>query len=185
MKTQERLAFITEIAKRDTHNLGKTGMMKFLYLLQTIYKVPLGYEFEIYTYGPYCQTVMSDIEYAEFADCIQVKPITYPSGLSGYSINAKQTDNKVLDNTTDIIHEYSRQIDEVIASFSEKSAKELELYSTIVFVTSSFYQNSWGKEKGEICKTVKGIKPHFSNDTICEAYDDLDTHKFLDAIEIK
>ena len=115
MKTQERLAFITEIAKRDTHNLGKTGMMKFLYLLQTIYKVPLGYEFEIYTYGPYCQTVMSDIEYAEFADCIQVKPITYPSGLSGYSINAKQTDNKVLENTTDIIHEYSRQIDEVIA----------------------------------------------------------------------
>lgn len=183
MKTQERLAFITEIAKRDTHNLGKTGMMKFLYLLQTIYKVPLGYEFEIYTYGPYCQTVMSDIEYAEFADCIQVKPITYLSGLSGYSINAKQTDNKVLENTTDIIREYSRQIDEVIDSFSEKSAKELELYSTIVFVTSSFYQNSWGKEKVDICKTVKGIKPHFSDEIISEAYDDLDIHKFLDAIK--
>ena len=103
--------------------------------------------------------------------------------LDKLDILVKQTDNKVLENTTDIIHEYSRQIDEVIASFSEKSAKELELYSTIVFVTSSFYQNSWGKEKGEICKTVKGIKPHFSNDTICEAYDDLDTHKFLDAIK--
>ncbi len=65
MRTQERLAFITEIAKRDS-NIGKTGMMKFLYLLQAVYQVPLAYDFEIYTYGPYCQTVMSELNMQSF-----------------------------------------------------------------------------------------------------------------------
>ena len=85
MNTQERLAFITEIAKRDS-NIGKTGMMKMLYLLQAVCNVPLGYDFEIYTYGPYCQTVMSDIEYAEFADYVAVKPVTYSNGMSGIKL---------------------------------------------------------------------------------------------------
>lgn len=186
MKTQERLAIITEIAKRDTHNLGKTGMMKFLYLLQTVYKVPLGYEFEIYTYGPYCQTVMNDIEYAEFADFIQITPITYPNGLNGYSIRANSSKITNKEISAPIIQKYNNQIDEVISTFSNKTAKELELYSTIIFVASFFHQNNWSKEKSEICATVKNIKPHFSTDNIYAVYDDLDNHKLLDTVkEIK
>ncbi len=177
MKTQERLAFITEIAKRDA-NIGKTGMMKFLYLLQAIYKVPLGYDFEIYTYGPYCQAVMSDIEYAEFADYIQVAPITYSNGISGYQITAKDGSKEILEEKSEILSKYSKEISEVISSFGKKNAKELELYSTIVFVAFSFSDNDWGKSKGEICNAVKKIKPHFTIETISEAYDDLN-HKHL------
>ena len=102
MKVHERLAFITEIAKRD-ENVGKTGMMKLLYLMQEICDVPFGYDFEIYTYGPYCQTVMSDIEYAEFADYIKVSPVEYSNGMSGYQICISGESEKLLSDKSDLI----------------------------------------------------------------------------------
>lgn len=178
MKTNERLAVITEIAQKHP-NIGKTGMMKFLYLLQAVYKLPLGYDFEIYTYGPYCQSVMSDIEYAEFINYIRVSPITYSSGMSGYQINAKDEGNSVLENLSDTLAQYSTEIDDVIAKFGNKTAKELELYSTVVFTALSFRENDWEKSKNEICATVKKIKPHFSMDIISKAYDELETDHFF------
>lgn len=176
MKTRERLAFITEIAKRDS-NIGKTGMMKFLYLLQAVYHVPLAYDFEIYTYGPYCQTVMSDIEYAEFADYIKVSPVTYPNGMSGYQINAGDGSDQI--SGTEVLSQYSDEIDHVVDFFGTKTAKELELYSTTVFVALSFKNNHWDGAKDEICHAVQKIKPHFSKKTISDAFDDLTAHHFL------
>ena len=181
MKTQERLAFITEIAARNS-NIGKTGMMKFLYLLQAVYQVPLAYDFEIYTYGPYCQTVMSDIEYAEFVDYINISAVTYPNGMSGYQISAGGNSNQ--GRNTDVITQYSGAIDQVIDFFKDKTAKELELYSTTVFVTLSFKDNRWDGAKNEICQAVKKIKPHFSEKTISDAFDDLAAHHFLDQEDI-
>lgn len=178
MNTQERLAFITEIAKRDS-NIGKTGMMKMLYLLQAVCNVPLGYDFEIYTYGPYCQTVISDIEYAEFADYVAVKPVTYSNGMSGYQINVSSEGGDMLECKRDILSKYSSELDTIVSSFSKKSAKELELYSTIVFVSISYAKNSWEKSKKEICGSVKKIKPHFSNEEIWKAYDDLKSCHFI------
>ena len=177
MKTHERLSFITEIAKRD-ENIGKTGMMKLLYLLQAVYNVPLGYDFEIYTYGPYCQSVMSDIEYAEFVNYIDVSPVIYPNGMNGYQIKATNTGKEIIKNE-EVISPYSDKIDSVISFFGKKTAKELELYSTIVFIVSSFSDNNWEKTKEEICSTVKKTKPHFSNDLIMAAYEDLNSNNFL------
>lgn len=179
MKTQERLAFITEIAKRD-ENIGKTGMMKLLYLLQTVHKVPLGYDFEIYTYGPYCQAVMSDIEYAEFVEYIQVSPVTYPNGMNGYQIKTMSDGLDLVEKELDVISPYSAKIDSVISFFGKKTAKELELYSTIVFVVSSYSNNDWEKTQEEICSTVKKIKPHFPDETISAAYEDLESNGFFE-----
>lgn len=180
MKTQERLTFITEIARRD-ENIGKTGMMKLLYLLQTVHKVPLGYDFEIYTYGPYCQSVMSDIEYAEFVDYICVSPVTYPNGMNGYQIKAMSDGIDLVTKESEVIAPHSEKIDSVINFFGKKTAKELELYSTIVFVVSSFSDNDWEKTKEEICSTVKKIKPHFSTETISVAYEELESNGFLNS----
>ena len=44
-------------------DLGKTAIMKFMFMLQQVYKVPLGYDFKIYTYGPYSSEVMDDMDF--------------------------------------------------------------------------------------------------------------------------
>lgn len=178
MDTQKRLSFITEIARKDA-NVGKTGMMKLLYLLQTVYKVPLGYEFSIYTYGPYSQTVMSDIEYAEFSDYINISSITYSPDIAGYQINSTETGNKRLEMDKDFLDTYRNEIDQAISAFGRKSAKDLELYSTIVFVVATFMKEGLDASASSVCNTVKEIKPRFSNDVISAAYDDLDSKKLL------
>lgn len=178
MKTSERLAIIVEIAKRNP-NVGKTGVMKYLYLLQVVYQVPLAYDFEIYTYGPYCQTVMSDIEYAEFADYIEISSITYPNGMNGYHINVGNNSEQICNANANLLFQYSDSINQIIEFLGEKTAKELELYSTTVFVTLSFKDNCWDGTKKEICQAVRKIKPHFSEKTISAAFDDLVDHHFL------
>ena len=99
MNTTERISIITELAKRDA-NIGKTAMMKFLYLLQTVYSVPLGYDFEIYTYGPYSQAVMSDIEFADYTGSIYISPVEYPNGLNGYRINATDSGKAIVSGSS-------------------------------------------------------------------------------------
>ncbi len=178
MRTQERMALITEIAKKKP-NIGKTGMMKFLYLLQTLYGLPLDYDFEIYTYGPYCQTVMSDIEYAEFVECIHISTVNYSNEMSGYQICANTDNDRNLEELKEIRSLYGNEIDGVVQAFGEKSAKELELYSTIVYVSRSYHDNGWESSREEICNAVRRIKPHFTYETILEAYHDLDAQHFL------
>lgn len=180
MKTNERLSVITELAIKDK-DLGKTAMMKFLYLLQTVYNVPLGYDFDIYTYGPYSQTVMSDIEFAEYNGDIQISSVTYPNGMQGYQINATEKGEETVSQSKELIDLYNSEIDSVVSFFSKKTAKELELYSTIVFVSSSFFDNGWSESEKEICSTVKQIKPHFSEEMISDAYSDLKINQLIRA----
>ena len=179
MNVKQRAAFISEIAKLD-ENIGKTGMMKILYLLQAICHVPLGYDFEIYTYGPYCQTVMNDIEYAEFVGYIKVAQAAYPNGMNGYQISTQPPAANLLKEESNLIGEYSTAISNIITFFGHKKAKELELYSTIVFVATSFSDNNWKKSKEEICNTVRKIKPHFSQEIIFDTYDDLVKNHFIE-----
>ena len=178
MNTTDRISIITELAKRDT-NIGKTAMMKFLYLLQTIYSVPLGYDFEIYTYGPYSQAVMSDIEFADYTGSIHISSVEYPNGLNGYQINATDSGKDMVSKNQHVIDSYNEAIKSVVGFFSQRSAKELELYSTIVFVSSSFDKNGWDESQEEICSTVKQIKPYFTVEMISSAYGDLKSHSFI------
>ena len=136
MKAQERLAFITEIARRNS-GIGKTGMMKFLYILQAVYKVPLEYDFEIYTYGPYCQTVMSDIEYAEFTDYIKVSPKSYPNGMNKYQINPGDQSDQILEKDAEILFKYKEEIDKIVNFFgSKKFETEEDACSGLVSICS-------------------------------------------------
>lgn len=100
--------------------------------------------------------------------------------MSGYQINVRAEGKNAFENLSDTLAQYSTQVDDVIAKFGKKTAKELELYSTVVFVTLSFGENEWEKSKFEICNIVKRIKPHFTMEFILEVYDELENNHFLD-----
>lgn len=177
METNERLLLMTEIASRHP-GIGKTAMMKITYLMQTLRDVPFGYHFEIYTYGPYCQTVMSDIEYAESIHYIQINSVDYGDGIYGYQISTTEEGQSALSAAVGR-GDYTAQMSDILNFFGDMSAKDLELYSTIVFVTSSCSANKWDTSMDNICKTVHSIKPHFSMDAIYDAFQNLQDHTFL------
>src|SRR5688572_11107025 len=86
MKTLERAGYVMEIVRRkpETTRLGKTSLLKLIYLLQEVYGVNLGYRFSLYTYGPYTASVMSDIDYMDGTGILSVEY----NGDIGYSIKA-------------------------------------------------------------------------------------------------
>ena len=48
-----KLAIMTALVKSAPAPLGRTGLMKCLFFLKTLKKVPLPYNFRLYTYGPF------------------------------------------------------------------------------------------------------------------------------------
>lgn len=172
MDMVKRFNIIHELAVRKPE-LGKTAMVKYLFLLQQVYKLPLNYDFEIYTYGPYASEVMEDISLAERQDVISIETVPYP-GHMGYSIRAKNyTDDKNF--STDV----ENGITELLELFGGKKAKELELSTTIIYLYHNSKMNSWDCDKETITNYVHEIKPHFTLETIEDEYDNLEKNGIL------
>ncbi len=79
-----RIALIAQLAE-ITPNLGRTALMKYCYFLQTIRKVPLGYSFSLYSYGPFDSDVLSDLGSAEALGGVKTRVEYHPGGY-GYRI---------------------------------------------------------------------------------------------------
>ena len=168
MVLQERLHVLTGIAQR-VPGIGKTAMMKCVFFLQAIYKVPINYQFEIYTYGPYSSDVMEELDYARQLGLMDVHWTLYPNGISGYSISSNQP----------VITQYDIYLDEVTYVFGSKTARELELLSTVLFIKRSYSDNNWNTDKNSICLEVQEIKPRFSLKEIEDGYDFMKNHRYI------
>lgn len=168
MDLQKRLKVLQGLAFRNS-GIGKTAIMKCVFFLQTIYNVPLGYRFEIYTYGPFSSEVMEELDYARQLGYIEIHWTFYPSGMQGYSISAKTREST----------NYDDELDKVIDTFGSKSARELELLSTVLFIRNNHDINKWSVSKDSICSEVQEIKPRFSREEIERGYEFMKEHTFI------
>ena len=173
MNSIDRIPLIVKMSE-ITPNIGKTAVMKCIYLLQTIKQVPLGYRFEIYTYGPYSSSVMDEIDYARQCGYISVESLTYPTGQFGYQIKCNEAGKKYVSGC-ELVSKYSNEINEIMSEFGDKKATDLELLSTIIFV-STVYKLS---DKKEITDLVGIIKPKFDTAYINEAIDYLKEKTYI------
>ncbi len=178
MDLGKRIGIISSIVTLRPE-LGKTAMMKYMFLLQKIYKVPLGYDFEIYTYGPYATEVMEDIDYAQHQDIISVEKVTYPTGNTGYHLSPSLNIAKTVDKEKEFVLQYQQSVREVVELFGDKSAKELELTTTIIYLYGTYIANKWECTLDTIVANVHEIKPHFSIETIRNEYQHLEELGFL------
>ena len=169
----ERIPLIVKMSE-VAPNIGKTAVMKCIYLLQTIKKVPLDYHFEIYTYGPYSSVVMEEIDYARQCGFINVESLTYPTGQFGYQIKCNESGKEITAKSA-LVSSYNTEINEIMSEFGDKKASELELLSTIVFVTTVYKPQS----KKEITDLVGKIKPKFEKEYIDEKYDYLKERAYI------
>lgn len=176
MTLKKRIAIISEIVQKKP-GVGKTAIMKFVFLLQKVYKVPLGYNFEIYTYGPYSSEVMEDIDFANQQEIITIHREIYPNGVSGYRIEPSRKLECTIKQEKDFINENEPMINNVIKAFGNRNAKELELLTTIVYLYGTYKANNWPLD--EVPSNVHEIKPHFDIETIEDEYHNLDTMGIL------
>lgn len=165
---------ILNIVQNDA-GLGKTAVMKIMFMLQQVKGVKTGYDFSIYTYGPYAPEVMEDIDemVAErLLSCSMYPSHTYV----GYKLNLLDKGEKAI---VPLPEKEQRDLIDIVTFAREKSAKQLELYSTIIYVDNLYKKNSWNDDAKTIAKKVNEIKPHFSEETILDAHSHLREVKYI------
>ena len=165
-KIFQRLALLAEFARRA--RLGRTAIMKLCFFLQESKGVPLGYQFSIYSYGPFDSDVLADIATAERLNVLKSSVVYYASG-TGYEYALGSDAASLNAMTSDFLNSHMRSIDWVFTHFAKKTAGELELLSTTLFVAK--FHNP--KDVERLIDQVEFIKPHFSRERIQKGFDEL------------
>ena len=165
MNAQERwlfrLAILSELVEQAPGRLGRTAIMKLAYFLQTVKEVPLGYSFRLYTYGPYDGDVLTHLSQAEAMRAVKSRVVPNPSGY-GYEFEPgpKRDELKGLIKAGLVLHEGAVQW--VVSEFSNMTASDLELVSTIVYADREAGQQGKTLDIDDLCRQVSQIKPRFS-----------------------
>ena len=163
-----RLAVITELASRAPNgHLGRTALMKFSYLLQTVRGVPLGYRFTLYSYGPFDSDVLSDLGTAETLKAVQSK-VTYYSGGYGYQISQGECGGHALRAGEEFLNQHKESLDWVLSEFGSHSSSDLELESTVVYVDREAARKSEAVSIEVLAQRVRDVKPRFREEYILE-----------------
>jgi uncharacterized protein len=156
-----RLAVIAKLVSlAPAGYLGRTALMKFCYLLQTVRQVPLGYRFTLYSYGPFDADVLSDLGTAENLEAVKASVVQYSGGY-GYRIRKAGRAEETIETGIGLLEEHARDIDWVIAEFGSHGSADLELESTIVFVDREGARKAERLTISELARRVKDVKPHF------------------------
>jgi uncharacterized protein len=178
----ERLALISCLAEGSpSHYIGRTALMKYMYFLQTLRNVPLGYRFTLYAYGPFDSEVLSDLSRAESMNAVSSEAVLYPGGY-GYEIRSASGNEWLRERASGFIRKHKTDIDWVIRSFGTLTSAQLELASTIIFVDR---EAALAKEKldlNAITKRVQEVKPHFSIQQILLLAERLANEKLLQSL---
>jgi uncharacterized protein len=160
-----KLAIITALVKNAPVSLGRTGLMKCLFFLKTLKNVPLPYNFRLYTYGPFDSNVLEDLQYAESLGAIKSTLVAYPGGY-GYHLQAGPEAENVESRAADFVSKYRDKIAWTLREFGSRSAIDLEMASTLIYIDRSFASKHTKVKLSELAKSVHDVKPHLSTSVI-------------------
>ena len=159
--------------------LGRTAAMKLMYFLQELQGIELGYDFRLYTYGPFDSEVLNDLGHAVSHGLLQEKTVLYPRGY-GYEITTgsdvvNPISPDILDPTT------LQAISSIVSTFASLSAAELELKSTVLFVDREFKQQGVATLQA-IADRVRDVKPHFTASVILDRVREFSSRGWLQSV---
>ena len=179
-----RYALIAELTKRfsaSSQQFGKTALQKLVFLLQEIYGADFGYEFELYSYGPFTAELLGDLDVVEQLGAVKIEPVQSYTG--GYIINkTDRTDILIKKSPEDFNGPISDVFNDLERDFGNLTARELELRATIVFIERSYQKKGESISKGSLIKIVNEIKPKYKNEEICEAITELSKNTYISLV---
>jgi uncharacterized protein len=168
-----RLALLPVLAERvSAGHIGRTALMKYMYFLQTVRAVPLGYSFSMYSYGPFDSNVLADLSSAETLNIVNVTPVAFSGGY-GYRITPGPKAESAKKNVGQFLMVHAKDIDWLISAFGTLNSAELELTSTIVYVDREFARMGAHSSISDIATRVNEVKPHINREQICGFVQDL------------
>ena len=142
-------------------DLGKTKLQKLLYFAQHSSNLPLGYDFQMYHYGPFTFALEDDLGILRRDGRIDVEPDAQGFGFHIRPTAASRPDPL----SAPLPSSWRIALDNLRAQFGDLSIQELELRATIHFV--AMLTESSSDER--IRDVVHALKPKFSLQHISSA----------------
>lgn len=177
----DRVSLIAYLAEKSPERyIGRTALMKYLYFLQTLRGLPLGYHFSLYSYGPFDSTVLSDLGDAESLGVVTAKIEVYSGGY-GYRIETPFSASDIEDLAGDFLLRWRDDVDWVLREFGSQSAADLELDSTIVFTDREATVRRQNLTINDLANRVRDVKPHFALEHILNRASSLKTKEVINA----
>jgi uncharacterized protein YwgA len=157
--------------------LGRTAIQKLLYFMN-VSGVPMEYSFDIHHYGPFCASVMHDVEWL-FADEVIEDQSQDESRYSNYKPGPGWSE--LAEQYKDSLAEHQDIVTSVCDALGDMSPETLELISTLDFsyrwVHARGGQGPWRQLAIEKFKSIK--KDKFPDDEIDGWYDTLVKAKLI------
>ena len=162
--TPENYALIAYLAKtaNGDRKLGKKALQKLVHLISEIARVPVGYRFRLYTYGPFSRELASDVDILDNLGAINV---TFNADRNGYEISSASYVDDYVSKAERYIDDNKKSIDFVIERFGGKLAKELELYSMVTFILKEGLVQNLNDDEAVVAK-FREIKPHYTTQQV-------------------
>lgn len=158
----DRVALIAHLIARAPTKLGRTALMKCLFFLKVLKHVPMPYSFGLYTYGPFDSDVLDDLQYAEALGAVEGTLVEYPRA-RGYEYERGPKLEELERQAQDFLARHKASIDWVLREFGGRSAINLEMASTLVFIDRI---STTKITIAELVRKVHEVKPHLAIDTI-------------------
>lgn len=165
MSNQPTHALIAYLASQQGHgNLGKKAVQKYIHILSSLSGLDVGYEFSFYTYGPFSRELASDLDILGGAKAIDIQ---YNSADNAYSITSSPITDVVASALPPAL---KMEADRVWSLFAGRTAKQLELISTALFVSD---EENLDMTSTAMTSRIQALKPKYSVNEIKAAQTEL------------
>lgn len=178
-----RIGLIAALVERAADQpFGRTALVKLAYLLQVFRRVPLGYDFRLYTYGPFDAEVLNDLAQAQALQVVEVKIVPNAVGY-GYDIRPGSNIKWAKGRVASWLSEHEEALNWAMGEFGHRTASELELIGTIIYVDRENRKQNQSVSVESLIQRVREIKPHFTEDFVKSKVEELVEKAFLIGLE--
>lgn len=162
-KSIEKFAIIAYIAKatQEKGALGKKALQKLLHLSHELRGVPVGYQFNLYTYGPFSRELAGDVDLLDSMGLISVH---FDASRNGYEIKPVEKSEEIISKSEGFLSPIKEDIDFIVDRFGGRLAKELELSSMVTFILKNKMVDI--SDDSAVIDKFLEIKPHYKRSEV-------------------
>ena len=176
---EKRLAMVPVLVENSPNRqIGRTALMKYMYFLQILRQVPLGYRFSLYSYGPFDSTVLADLSVAESLRAVKSNTVLYSGGY-GYEIRTDEKSTWLKKRAEKFVSRHDKDVRWVMKKFGNLNSAQLEFVSSIIYVDREVAEKGKRSTLQSLSRQVHEIKPHFSETEIIHFAETLAKDKLL------
>jgi len=166
---------IAELAYRFKEKrflLCKRALQRLIYLLQGLFGIDCGYEFDIGFYGFNSPVVEKDLFLLERAGAVRLVPVMF-----SHHVAVGENCELIRQRVKDFLNQpkVSDALDRQISDFGKFSSKELDVILAVVYIT----RRGNGIPREALIKEVKSFRVRFSEEKIIHFINELQKKGYI------